>query len=353
MNAHAVSRTLKSSGRLGRELLILKVHDPFCWLLFPSHPPPRTLPSLCCAFAAGFQFDLPFGVLPSKDAPWDRLLTQEEMQQALRSFAAVNTQSSWFASLNCDFKAGGDVVRALEGEGYKNITPVYWVKEGFNQVCPQAQLARACETIVTARISRSQEPAYHNLDTDPSKRLNIISGPPNRHYQMRPDGKKVNPAEKPEYVFRWFLDRFARPGEWVLICGAGAGGEVRAAIKAGLNVVAIDSDKEQCQFLHDQITTMDARADQEAKRQAAKEEKKKGAAKGDSDVVEKTAEIDAACCSICGCLPLDGGVLLPCTSCAKKVCKREGCGSGEVGAMLCLRCVAQAKSKADDAAKEQ
>ena len=98
---------------------------------------------------------------------------------------------------------------------------------------------------------------------------------------------------------------------------------------------------------------MDARAAQEAKRQAAKEEKKKGAAKGDSDVVEKTAEVDKACCSICGCMPPDDDAMLPCTSCQKKVCKREGCGNGEVGAMLCTDCVAQAKSKADDAAEDQ
>jgi hypothetical protein len=295
---------------------------------------------------------LPFGVLPEDVAPWDKLQTTEEIQTALRSFAAINTQSSWFVSLNCDIKAVGDVTKALEEEGYNNITPVAWIKEGFNQVCPQSQLLKAFETIVTARISRTPEVAFSNLDQDPSKRHNIIMGPPNRNYQLRPDGKKVNPTEKPEYVFRWFLDRFARPGEWVLICGAGAGEEVRAAIKAGFNVVAIDSDKEQCQLLHNQMTTMEARDQQAAKKLAAKEAKKKGGVKGGATDGENKEELDVDGCAMCGMVASDEFLVLPCHVCSKKVCKKEVCSSGEGASTVCADCVDKAKTQADAATED-
>ena len=72
---------------------------------------------------------------------------------------------------------------------------------------------------------------------------------------------------------------YAKPGDSILVLCAGAGGEVRAAIALGHNVVAVEQDPVQCASLHKQLEGWDAKyevAETAAQSKAARGAKKQG-----------------------------------------------------------------------------
>ena len=58
-------------------------------------------------------------------------------------------------------------------------------------------------------------------------------------------GAPINIHEKPDWLAEELLSQYTRPGQWIVVGGFGAGGDVRGALNAGLNVVAIENDPEQ------------------------------------------------------------------------------------------------------------
>jgi hypothetical protein len=51
--------------------------------------------------------------------------------------------------------------------------------------------------------------------------------------------------EKPDYLSWKFLSIFCKSGQWVIVAGFGAGGNVRGPIDAGMNVVAVEAGTQQ------------------------------------------------------------------------------------------------------------
>jgi hypothetical protein len=72
-------------------------------------------------------------------------------------------------------------------------------------------------------------------------------GPSKRVLSKRIGGAAapINIHEKPDWLAEALLAQYTRPGQWIVIGGFGAGGDVRGALNAGLNVVAIENDQEQ------------------------------------------------------------------------------------------------------------
>ena len=204
-------------------------------------------------------FDLPFGVLTEEnsDVKWDIRLTQDDLHSVLKQFEAVQTNPRHFASFNCCVHQAGMIMDVLKNNDYVYISPVYWVKTAHTSVTPQLQLTPACEMLIVARKQQSGNLAICNLDQNPTKRTNIITGPSNQEYLRAKGGKKVNPTQKPEYLIKWILERFANPGSTVLICGCGAGGEVRGALAAGYHVTGLDLDMAQLTALHAHMVNYD------------------------------------------------------------------------------------------------
>ena len=58
-------------------------------------------------------------------------------------------------------------------------------------------------------------------------------------------GAPINIHEKPDWLAEALLSQYTRPGQWIVVGGFGAGGDVRGALNAGLNVVAIENDPDQ------------------------------------------------------------------------------------------------------------
>jgi hypothetical protein len=202
-------------------------------------------------------WDLPFGVLDPETSgvKWDTPLTESKFATLLRNFEAIQLSLSWFVSFNCDVTQAGMLIKALQNENYVHITPVCWYKEGQTKVANKQQLTPAFELMIVARKQRSGHAAFSNLADNPTERHNFISGPPQRTYLVDAKGQKVNPTQKPEYVFEWVLTRFAAPNLPVLICGTGAGGEVRAAMNLKIDVVGVERDPHQLEELYNSLVT--------------------------------------------------------------------------------------------------
>ena len=58
-------------------------------------------------------------------------------------------------------------------------------------------------------------------------------------------GEPINIHEKPDWLAEALLSQYSRPGQWVVVAGVGAGADVRGALNAGLNYVAIENDQDQ------------------------------------------------------------------------------------------------------------
>lgn len=222
--------------------------------------------------SAGVHWDLPFGVLDRESTGilWDTRLTPAQFTDFLRQFEAVQEASSWFASFNCHIEQVGELTHALREAHYVYITPVCWYKEGHTHVSNKMQLTPAFEIMVVARRQREGNPAHCYLEENPTHRHNFISGPSQRQYLMYDHTQKVNPTQKPEYVFKWVLERFCRPGQPVLICGTGAGGEVRAAADLQIDVVGVEQDRKQLTALHSSLIRYEADKDLQAKKEEQK-----------------------------------------------------------------------------------
>ena len=66
-------------------------------------------------------------------------------------------------------------------------------------------------------------------------------------------GNVINVTEKPPELAAFLLGMFCKPGATVLIVGTGAGGCVKGAVKAGLNVVGVENDEKQFNSLFSEL----------------------------------------------------------------------------------------------------
>ena len=245
-------------------------------------------------------FDMPYGRLPAEKASWDsRTFTKEELRLLLLQFSVVNEAQSYHVGLMVDYTRIGDVtvVAVMEEMDFTNISPVVWYKQDGNYVGSPASLTFACEFLVVARHQRPGFKAYTNLDQNPLLRHNIILGSTNRKYLMRDDGcTKVNPTQKNGEVYRWFLDRFCKPGDTQMICGTGAGGEVVAGLEFGCPIVGLDTDAEQldCLSRHLAVRTWQVKAIEQAEIALAEKKEAKEAAQKQLEEEEKVPE-----CVVC------------------------------------------------------
>lgn len=222
--------------------------------------------------------DLPYGVLNPDEAPWDTLLTADELTQMIENFEAVSAVGAYVIGFWCHWGQLGMIQELLKNHQFTLISPITWYKNDQNYVGGQDAFTFATETLVCARkIRRQGASLYVNMDKNPVKRHNIIIGPTqsSKDYLKDENGRKINPCQKPTYLFKTFLGWFARPGDTVVIVGTGAGGEVQAAIEFGVNVKGFETDDRQIKALAGHLTTVEfqmkksVRADKLKKKQHA------------------------------------------------------------------------------------
>ena len=182
-----------------------------------------------------------------KFAPWDQEVdTEEEMTTLLKGFTYVTTAPLYTVVMWVELGQVGMVRRVLEAQGYVHIQCLHWYKSDQNMVGPVARMTSAVEVCVVAHkgeILKAGE--QFSLSKDPVQRHNHIIGPCNRRYSKDGNGFTINAYEKPNYLAAELCRKYAKPGQWGVVAGFGAGGDVRGAIDSGLHLVAIEKDPNQ------------------------------------------------------------------------------------------------------------
>ncbi len=281
--------------------------------------------------------------------PWDTQAPSSDLlSKMLKSWDAIcEAGQNRVIFLCCMWTQTHHPVEALGKEGYEDIQCITWYKEDMNLVGNPESLVPSTEIIIMAR-KRSADNAkpISFLSPDPTKRHNVIVGPKLSNPRKYPNGHRVNQHEKPEYLARELLRLFCMPGQWVVVVGSGSGGDVRGALRAGMKVVAIDTDEKQIEFLKGDCKTWEADYDEKV-RKAAVDEKVSADVWPRQDQGLIFREPPQTECSNCGCDLSATNVAEPCTECSTPCCAAclESCLSTH-GSRVCGEKCAPAVEKA-------
>ena len=193
--------------------------------------------------------DAPFGF---DLFPHDQQITAQWLISQSKQFDAINTKGNhvWIV-----IHKGDDqhiVKEAMEDRGYKNIQQVYWimpdhyVEGAVNRFTPSVQ-------VVSIGFIPDSGKIFWNVSADPRQRQNYFMHPSLLTLAKDTSGNVINVTEKPPELAAFLLGMFCKPGATVLIVGTGAGGCVKGAVKAGLNVVGVDNDEKQFNSLFSEL----------------------------------------------------------------------------------------------------
>lgn len=283
---------------------------------------------LLCAIAM-LIFDTPYGV---GRADWDaEPLPPEDLATIFKQFEAVNQAPVSTAVVWADWTVLPSYKPVFQNSCFKKeIHPVYWHKDNQNTEGAPDRHTFAVENFLMGRMKcndRALDPC--TLDFNPMMRHNHITGHTLSTYRKNADGQKINIHEKPTYLARELATLFCSPGDWVIVCGAGAGGEVFGCIEAGCNVVAIEQDEVQVQALCANLLTYDAEQALKAEREQTKLASKR-TLKGDP----KARKLIANACPSCGCAQ-EGVERGDCGMCDQALCATCGLASDDGKCLLC------------------
>ena len=276
--------------------------------------------------------DGPFGY---KIFPNDDQMTVNWLCTQSKQFDAINTKGNhvWIIVHKADDMV--IVKEALEDRGYNNIQQIYWVKENHYVEGPVHRLTPTVEVVSFGCIPNAA--AIHwNVDKDPRKRPNVFYHPSLLTLTRDTSGNIINKTEKPPAFAQFLLSMFCKPGGTVLIIGTGAGGCVKGALQAGLNVIGVENDEKQYNQLFSELNSWVAGHQKVKDELKAKSEKVKkpseppiGKAekKGEADVPTKPGMVIAATeegkCFSCDEPGKEDNPLEECTGCGKMNHEKE------------------------------
>jgi hypothetical protein len=253
-------------------------------------------------------------------AGWDKRPNMDSLKKIIISFKAVTTAKKWTIGFWCHVVQAGEIVEVFKEQGISRIQPVYWVKDPAG-LLEKNELTNGVEMLIVGVFEEEGERVHLNLDNDPRQRNNVHYGPPMTMYQPLPDGvegHRLHPCEKPTSTAEWFFKKYAEEGSTAVICGSGAGGDVRGALMAGLDVVGLDCDGVQVKELSRLLRDDEVRQRLQEMNRILGVEKEMEDAKADEGSAEE-GDLPPQC-KCCGKRQKGAGPLEECIECGKMVC---------------------------------
>lgn len=164
---------------------------------------------------------------------------------------------------------------AMEKKGFQEMQHLFWYKGREHTAPAQVRSYVNAVEMMTIGFFPNRASTHWQVDADPRKRHNFIqtSGP--RTYVKTVGGEVLNQAQKPRFLMNKIVSEHVPLGGNVLVVGAGAGGDVIGALDAGVNVVAVESNKTQYSYLQATLQKEIRRlgeAGEEARKEAEVEE---------------------------------------------------------------------------------
>ena len=187
---------------------------------------------------------MPFGL---GLAPWDVLLTDEELGRFFMQLNVVNTSQQTVLALVVHFADAGRVKAAMEAAGYLSVHPFYVYKPNQNVKGTDCFIF-AVEMILVGYLGGGKGRSLTFAERNPVGRHNLLFGHNvGTRYHLSGQAEPVNTCQKHTGVAHHLASVCAHPGSNALVVGSGSGSDVIGCLRAGLNVVAIDKDSKQFQ----------------------------------------------------------------------------------------------------------
>ena len=197
-------------------------------------------------------FDTPYNLL---DYPWDHQITQQELVNIMSQFAvSQRTHNNPCVVAMYHKPRDTDIVMsAMEDCQYQEFEHIFWYKtESHSAPTPVKSYTNSVE-MMTLGFFPAKNKCHWNVPKDPRHRHNLLVAKSPEYVKER-NGQVLNQSQKPRELMKEIVVNHVPMGGHVLVVGAGAGGDVLGALNAQVNVVAVESDGHQFNFLK---TTLD------------------------------------------------------------------------------------------------
>jgi hypothetical protein len=184
---------------------------------------------------------MPFGLHIEE---WDAAAwTADELGCIIDQVASFNSADSrvWVSVIPPE--KYGEYKQVFEDHGWTNVHLFIWNKPKLNATGVDCYIFRN-EILMIAYYPKKGKAAWFT-DPNPTLRGNDVGLAVVSSKLQSPEGKTINQHEKPPELISFFIHNHLRPGDWCLVVGAGAGGDVQGCIDMNVNVVGIEKDKVQ------------------------------------------------------------------------------------------------------------
>ena len=269
-----------------------------------------------------------YGIFPN-----DYQITTAAMVTQCKQFDALNTAENCVWIMMHKPLDINIVYEAMVERGFKNITNVWWHKPEHYAEGHNARMIPVLEGGLVGCFPDANHIKV-TMNDNPRLRPNCISIPSVTTLAKDVSGNIINPTEKPPGLAKWLFESFCPKGSTVLIIGTGAGGCVKGAVLAGMNVIGVENDEKQFRALecelHAWLALEDKPAPKPKKTKEATEAEHVSPTKAPATVDQKedrtgeeTAVVEGMCFA-CDEPPTEEDPLAPCSEC-HKVCHSLGC----------------------------
>ena len=206
-------------------------------------------------------FDAPMGY---KLFPHDLKITTAQLIAMSKQFDAINSQGShvWITMHKPADTA--IVMEAYQERQYKNISHVCWEKKDHYAEGPSNKMISVWE-MGTVGCMPSASDIKGNMSKNPRERPNHTTLPSVLALTKDTSGMEINLTEKPPGLAQWLMTSYCPKGSTVLIVGTGAGGCLKGAVMAGMNVVGVENDERQFHALESELNAWKVNLQKEKK----------------------------------------------------------------------------------------
>ena len=197
-----------------------------------------------CCFVGLVIWDPTYGILSLKDAPWDTLLTPEQMNATFMGLKVLAGGRPFQLIMYNHYLQLGVAHQCMVDHGFHTIHPMVVYKPNQNTTGVRTYI-HACEFALRGTSNTTVANAVFNAPANPMQRHNLVMVDNPAKLKNTVGGKNVNNTEKPPQFAELMTERHTLPGQTVLILGGGAGGDARGVLRSKRSAVIMEKDPEQ------------------------------------------------------------------------------------------------------------
>lgn len=201
--------------------------------------------------------DPPFGPQAEfKNNPeWNKVgWEREEFTQFIARAATKTTNPNMIFAIKCSFEQYTAVRHAMAHNKINDISPMV-VHDVNASDAGGHRYVSACQLVVFGFLGYARTSTW-NFGNNPMERHNMLFIKGKKHKSRHENGEVVNPAESPESLAKNIINHHSNPGDTILVACAGSGADAAAALKLGRNVLVVENDQRQFQFIVNRLKSV-------------------------------------------------------------------------------------------------